>query len=180
MFQKTTIWLALSASIVAAAIVSVMVSGADNKPLSDAHIANIRANCVEAQTSLSQLHASDGLMRVNRGQLYESISTKLIAPLNSRLILNRIEPGNLLTLATKYDQQLQTFRNDYQAYEVAMSRTLSFNCVKEPSLFYDSLVDAREKRQKTHDAAQDLQKVVIEFGEEFKVLADKRRESGEL
>ena len=49
-------------------------------PMTEAQIARIKANCVEAQTSLNQLHGTDGLLRVNQGQLYELISTRLMTP----------------------------------------------------------------------------------------------------
>lgn len=135
--------------------------------LSDAHAEKIRTNCVDVRANLNRLHASDGLMRVNRGQLYEAISTKLMAPLNSRLVLNRVEPGKLLTLAGSFDQQLKEFRSTYQQYEVAMSRLLVIDCAKDPSSFYTSLLDARNKRQQTHEANETIQNTITEFGREF-------------
>lgn len=139
--------------------------------LSEAHLEKIRMNCVEARSTLNRLHASDGLMRVNRGQLYEAISTKLMAPLNSRLVLNRIEPGDLLTLAGTFDQQLKDFRSSYQQYEVAMSRLLVVDCTKEPAQFYTNLIDARLKRQATHDANEALQTTIGDFGREFSTFS---------
>src|SRR5687768_4010153 len=105
---------------------------AQAQPMTEAHIARIRANCVEAQSTLTQLHATDALLRVNRGQLYESISTKLMAPFNSRVALNQLDGAKLVSITAMYEQQLAEFRINYQQYEEAMSSLLKLNCVNQP------------------------------------------------
>lgn len=145
---------------------------ADEKaPMTEAHIARIRSNCVEAQSILYQLHASDALLRVNRGQLYESISTKLMAPFNSRVTLNKFDSVSLVTIATSYERQVAEFRLDYQQYEEAMSRTLKMNCTNQPVAFYDSVGDARTKRKTVNDSTLALQKTIRDYKNEFEVFA---------
>src|SRR5688500_8599766 len=112
---------------------------AQSTPMTEAHIDRIRANCVEAQSTLTQLHASDALLRVNRGQLYESISTKLMAPFNSRVTAAKLDSATLVTVAAAYEQQLNDFRSSYKLYEEAMTKTLRLNCTNQPVAFYDSL-----------------------------------------
>jgi hypothetical protein len=145
---------------------------AESAPMTEAHIERIRANCVDAQSTLSQLHASDALLRVNRGQLYESISTKLMAPMNSRIALNRLDGTTLISLAARYESQLTEFRSDYRLYEEAMSRTLKINCTNQPVAFYDSVGDAREKRKKVHGATSALHGTIREYKNEFAVFAE--------
>lgn len=147
------------------------VSAEDEPPMTDAQIQLIRQNCVRAQSSLNQLHASDALLRVNRGQLYELISTKLMAPLNSRITLNRLGGLTLTATTLDYDRQLDTFRNDYRAYEEAMSRTLDIHCVKQPVAFYDSLKDTREKRQKVHADTVSLNTMLQTYKTNFEEFA---------
>lgn len=144
---------------------------AENTPMTEAHIARIRANCVDAQSTLRQLHASDALLRVNRGQLYESISTKLMAPLNSRISLNRLDGVSLVSIATTYESQLVYFRQSYQQYEEAMSQTLRINCINQPVVFYDSVADARSKRKKVHDSTVALHNTISEYKTEFEAFA---------
>ena len=146
-------------------------AGAENTPMTEAHIARIRANCVDAQSTLRQLHASDALLRVNRGQLYESISTKLMAPLNSRISLNRLDGVSLVSIATTYESQLVYFRQSYQQYEEAMSQTLRINCINQPVVFYDSVADARSKRKKVHDSTVALHNTISEYKTEFEAFA---------
>lgn len=145
-------------------------------PMTEAHITRIRNNCVEAQASLSQLHASDALLRVNRGQLYESISEKLMAPFNSRVALNRLDGAQLVSTATDYERELADFRTKYQQYEEAMSDTLRINCKNEPVAFYDSVTDARDKRQKVHESTMVLHETIGDYKDQFEAFAKNYQE----
>lgn len=147
------------------------VANAEDAPMTEAHIARIKDNCVDAQSTLSQLHASDALLRVNRGQLYESISTKLMAPLNSRISLNRLDGVSLVAIAATYEGQLTYFRQSYQQYEEAMSQALKINCINQPVAFYDTVADARAKRKKVHESTVALHGTIGSYKTEFEVFA---------
>lgn len=110
----------------------------------------IQSSCLSATTTLNQLHASDALLRVNRGQLYESISTKLMSKFNTRLTRNSFNATDLVTVTTSYNRTLDTFRTDYQAYEVQLSAALRIDCTKQPAEFYDAVASARTKRNQVH------------------------------
>lgn len=165
------------AGIVATTLVGGLLFGMpsaqaeDAAPMTDAHIARIKANCVDAQATLFQLHASDAGLRVNRGQIYESLSTKLMTPFNLRMVLNRIDAASLVTAAAEYERQLQAFRNQYQEYDQAMTATLRMNCVKQPVAFYDSVADTRKKRQLTHESTVELHKTIEKYGTEVDALS---------
>ena len=94
------IYAIVAATVVGGLVYSATAQAEDTLPMTDEHIARIRANCVDAQKTLFQIHASDAGLRVNRGQIYESMSTKLMAPFNIRLVLNRIDAANLVTTAS--------------------------------------------------------------------------------
>ncbi len=161
----------VAATIIGGFVFSMSAQAEDVAPMTDAHIERIRANCVDAQAALFQLHASDAGLRVNRGQIYESISTKLMAPFNIRLVLNRIDGANLVTTASEYERHLQAFRNQYQQYDEAMTALLRMNCVKQPVAFYDAVADTRKKRQLTHETTVELQKTIQKYGDEVSALA---------
>ncbi len=135
--------------------------------LSEQHLQRIRQNCVTAQTALNQLHASDALLRVNRGQLYENISTKLMAPLNSRIALNRHEGLKLAATTLEYDRQTDVFRSSYKDYEESMSRLLQINCAEQPAEFYESVQETREKRQRLHEDTETLTMLLRAYKTEF-------------
>lgn len=159
-----------AATLASVGTISLSVSADPAAPMTEAHIARIRANCLNAQSSLNQLHASDALLRVNRGQLYESISTKLMAPLDSRIALSKLDGVGLFSLAATYEKQLTDFRTNYQQYEEAMSRTLRINCVNQPVAFYDSVAETRVKRKATHDSSAALQQTIQSYHAAFDVF----------
>lgn len=164
-------------SVIASSVFLVAAARADDDaPMTEAHISRIKNYCTEAQSTLTQLHATDALLRVNRGQIYELISTKLMAPLNSRIALNRLDGAALVTVATNYEQQLTSFRTHYQQYEEAMSRTLKINCKNQPVAFYDSVSETRDKRKIVHDDTQTLQTTIQTYKKEFEAFASKFQE----
>lgn len=163
--------IAIASLVLAGTHVSAQV--ADAPLMTEEHIERIRNNCVKAQSTLSRLHASDALLRVNRGQLYESISTKLMTPLNSRIALGSLDSLKLPAIASQYDRQLASFRLTYQQYEESMSRTLKLNCKNQPVAFYDSVAETRAKRELTHQSALGLHKTIQEYRAEFEVFTQK-------
>lgn len=112
--------------------------------------AQIKANCVSIKNSVSQLHASDALLRVNRGQTYEAVAGKLMDPFNSRLASNQLDNRAMTAVTSDYRTSLDAFRNDYIAYEQKLSATLRIDCTTKPNSFHASLVEARELRAKVH------------------------------
>jgi len=124
---------------------------AADEPVTDAQIAQIKANCVTTKNTLDRLHASDALLRVNRGQLYESMTTKLMVPFNTRLSSNHIDATNLSSTNASYVDSLASFRTDYQAYEEQLSTALKVDCTKQPVTFYDAVISARTKRNQVHE-----------------------------
>lgn len=139
----------------------------DQPTMDDAHIERIRSNCIEAQTKLTQLHTADTLLRVNRGQLYEQILTKLMSPFNSRVALNNLNSSELVSIAATYQRQLTAFRTNYQQYEETLSSVLKINCTDQPVAFYDKVTEAREKRQKVHESTLQLKQSIETYKTAF-------------
>lgn len=171
--MKRFIILALFFSVAASGVFLWQARAQETTPMTEAHIARIRANCVEAQSTLGQLHASDALLRVNRGRLYESISTQLMVPLNSRISISQLDGVKLVAISTTYESQLASFRSNYKLYEEAMSQTLRINCTNEPVAFYDQVNDTRNKRKKVHENTLSLHKTIGEYQAAFETFATK-------
>ncbi len=160
----------LALIVVGASAIASVVATADEPPMTEAHIQHIRNNCSEALSTLNQLHVSDALLRVNRGQLYESMSTKLMEPFDSRLTLNSYNAADLVSLAATYDRELSDFRSNYQQYEESLSNVLQINCQNQPVAFYDGVADARTKRNKVHDSAMALHKTITDYETAFEAF----------
>ena len=168
--KRLLILLAVCSAVIIGAFASEAAVQAQTS-LSEEHLQRIRQNCVSAQATLYRLHASDALLRVNHGKLYENISTKLMAPLNSRIALNRQQGLKLAATTLEYDRQIDIFRADYRAYEEAMSDLLDSNCSENPNDFYTGVLDTREKRQRLHNDTETLTTLLEAYKTEFEDFA---------
>lgn len=139
----------------------------ERAPLSEAHKQRIVASCTSAMSSLRQLHRSDASLRVNRGQLYEYMGTKLMARLNGRLVINKLDGGTLVNISAQYDRALLAFRSVYRSYEEQLSATLKEDCEKQPESFYYSVIESRKKRADVYQSVNELNRLIREYYQEF-------------
>lgn len=144
-------------SIIICAITATAISGlsfwavsAFDGTMSDNQILQIRGQCLSVKNTLNQLHSSDALLRVNRGQIYESMYTKLMDKFNYRVSSNKLNNDELKTIATEYNLALNTFRSDYQYYEEQLTKAIDIDCSAKPTQFYDAVALARTKRAQVH------------------------------
>jgi len=131
--------------------------------LSDDQISRIKANCLSIKGSLNQLHASDALLRVNRGQIYESVGTKLMASFSNRLNNNGLDNKGLVVVTNQYQSALTTFRENYQTYEQQLSATIRIDCTREPVAFHNALQDARKDREIVHTDVTRLNQYIDDY-----------------
>lgn len=137
---------------------------AAEEPLTDEQKSHIRSECAQIKGSLNQLHASDALLRVNRGQVYEAMSSKLMTPFNARLGSAGFDNKAMETHTTQYASALADFRADYIQYEQKIAVALKSNCQQEPQQFYTTILEARELRKKVHADVQRLHRVLSDYG----------------
>lgn len=156
-------------------IITVGLSAVQNAhaqmSLPDEQVERIRQTCVTTQTSLSQLHASDGVIRVNLGKMYENMSNKLMAPLNSRIALNKLEGIQMAGTTLEYDRQVDVFRASYKLYEESMSRTIGMNCTDKPVEFYESIQATRQKREKLHQDTKTVTALLKDYRTQFEAFS---------
>lgn len=142
---------------------SLLNVAAQNEAISDQQIEQIRSNCASTKNTLNQLHSSDALLRVNMGQIYESMSTKLMDRFNGRVANNSFNNDNLVSIATSYNLALDTFRSDYRIYEEQLSLALNINCSNQPIAFYDAVSSARTKRNQVHTDVVKLNQYIDDY-----------------
>lgn len=130
--------------------ISIVYAQDGSDALSQQQIDRIKDNCLSAKSSLSKLRVSDALLRVNMGQIYESISTKLMSGFNGRVSNNSMDNSALTGVADDYRTTLDEFRSDYKSYEEQLSSTINIDCSTQPESFYHSVVNARLKRQQVY------------------------------
>lgn len=125
--------------------------------------AKVVASCVVVKNTLEQLHASDALLRVNRGQVYESMASNLMEPFNARLASNRLDTAATTTVTQQYRANLNAFRTDYIAYEQQLSGALKIDCTSRPDDFYLAVVTARSLRAVVHNDVQKLYRSIDDY-----------------
>lgn len=126
------------------------LKGASAQSLSEEQLQRISVNCLSIKNTLSQLKATDALLRVNRGQIYEAMSTKLMDRFNNRLSSNGLDATGTVAVTNSYRGALDTFRTDYTAYERQLTAATKVDCDKQPAAFHSAIEDARVKREKVH------------------------------
>ncbi|HRC28527.1 MAG TPA: hypothetical protein PKV96_04045 [Candidatus Saccharimonas sp.] len=138
--------------------------------LTDQDIALIRTNCVGVQSSMQRVHSSDALARYNLAQQYNIISTKLMAPMNSRVSLNKLNGVAMTQTTVDFDETVSEFKLMYQQYEETTSRALKMNCKDQPVSFYDTLVMARSQKAAVRDAINRINILLQQYDTQFDQL----------
>ena len=92
---------------------SVVVKALDGQAESVNGIDAIKANCQDIRGNLSRLHYSDAILRVNTGQAYNDISSRLMARMNGRLAVNKIDAADLVYLTSRFVKGLSLFYYRY-------------------------------------------------------------------
>lgn len=150
-------------TLVATATLGVVGTVTRAQVVTDQQLERIATNCLFIKESLNQLHASDALLRVNRGQLYESMSIRLMERFNSRVTSNGVAATGLQAVTQSYGSALASFRTDYQLYERQLSAALRIDCEREPALFYAAVLDARTKRSAVHVSVLRLHRYIEDY-----------------
>lgn len=163
-YSITCLGLAL---LIAGTGVYSVVSAEESASMSDYQIQQIKDNCLSVKNTLNQLHSSDALLRVNMGQSYESMYTKLMVKLNSRLALNNIANAKLVDNSESYSDILDSFRADYIIYEEQLTKAINIDCQKQPVSFYDAVAAARARRQILHTDIVRLNQALDQYKTQF-------------
>jgi len=142
---------------------TILKVGAQGDTVSDQQTNLIITNCVLVKNTLNQLHASDALLRVNMGQIYESMSTKLMDKFNNRVANNDFNNNYIVSVFENYNLALNSFRSDYIDYEEYLSSAIGIDCTKQPVSFYDAVALARTKRVKVHEDILKLGKNIDQY-----------------
>ena len=143
--------------------IAAQTAHAQSVVLSQDQIDHIKSNCTSIKSTLNQLHASDALLRVNRGQVYESMASKLMDPFNSRLSNNGLDAKATSVVTASYRTMLDTFRADYKSYEEKLSEAINIDCTKQPEAFYATTEEARTLRAKVHDDVTKLNRNIDDY-----------------
>lgn len=140
-----------------------IVSAQSADTLSKEQEERVRVNCTSIKSAVNQLHASDALLRVNRGQMYESMASSLMDKFNDRLSSNSLDNKAMTAVTGSYRGALTTFRADYIKYEQKLSEALRIDCNVKPVEFFTALQDARKLRTTVHEDVKKLHQYIDDY-----------------
>ena len=101
------------------------------------------------------------------GQTYDSIATRLMSRLNSRLVINRLDGAQLVEITSQFEDNHADFRQAYQVYDDDLRLLINTDCEVTPELFYERLQTTRERRQALNDTVRDLNENIRQYSKEF-------------
>ena len=88
-------------------------------------------NCSSVRVAIKNIHTNDALTRVNVGQRYNSISTKLMARLNGRLAVNKLDSSKLVNITNDFESARLKFNSNYNDYDTPMPALDPANCSED-------------------------------------------------
>lgn len=138
---------------------------AETPELTDEKLSLIKQSCLGVQSSLQRIQHNDAATRVNRGQDYESLLSKLMTPLNSRSAANgfNTSAGSLINTTTLYSQAVDTFKKDYDDYDDSLTSALKTKCQSKPVEFYNNLTKARALRGNLANDVANLNSIIENY-----------------
>lgn len=149
--------------IVALTAVFALSANAETTAISQAQSEAITSNCTTLKATLTQLHSNDALLRVNAGQTYESILTKLMKRFNERVAYNNMDHSGLDTVALNFETTLNVFRSDYVTYEQQLSEVMDIDCSTSPQGFYDAVMLTKTYRSKVREDVNSLNTIMNQY-----------------
>jgi len=158
--KSLTLSLAIIVLMYGVFFTALTVYGVD---MNDNQLSLIKNSCSSVKATLIQLHNSDALLRVNRGQIYESMSTKLIGKFNNRIESNNLTYIPITDATNSYHSLLDKFRADYIIYEEQLSASIDIDCSKQPVAFYDAVALSRVDRNQVHADITNLNQSISQY-----------------
>lgn len=142
-----TLSIFVAASLVAAPVSrAVSAEQGQLKPDDSSLYNSVTMDCLAVKFKLNELHRQDKLLRVTAGQGYDNMSTNLMGRLNSRIVENKLDGGDLIKIAADFEKAREKFRDDYTKYDEALLALLKADCQSQMQTYYLSIQNVKELR----------------------------------
>lgn len=138
--------------------------------LSDEQIGQIRTKCVSGQSNLQRIDEAGTLARYNLAQQYNIMSSKLMAPMNSRIAINRLDGVATTQTSTEFNRQIDLFKASYQTYEDTLQKAIKMDCKDRPSDFFDTVNLARQQRAVVRSTIDEMNTLIKRYEQQVNQL----------
>lgn len=189
MYRTLTTVVALTvfvvASIVVAPVSHAVASEQGQLKPDDSSLYNlVTMDCLAVKFKLNDIHRRDKLARVTLGEGYNNVSTNLMGRLNSRIVENKLDGGDLIKVAAEFEKSLLKFRSDYTQYDDALLNLLKSDCQSQTQTYYVNLQNTKELRAVVYEDVAALDKLMQQYYDVFAdfkatVLANEEKRAGD-
>lgn len=122
----------------------------------------ISVTCSSIRIQLKNLQKADSKARVYLGSKYEFALTKLMTPLNLRLVKNNLVNSDLAISQTTFSSERDFFRATFTDYAKSLDELVAKDCQSDPYGFYEQLEVVRDKREVVRGSYLRLNDVLAE------------------
>lgn len=119
----------------------------ETKPTTSARSAAIIDHCAEIKDDLKKVQKDDSRARIYLGGRFETVNSKFVIPLNTRLVENSLSTPELVENQNDLTKAKTTFVSDFIDYQKELESLVNIDCKSEPENFYQTLEKARQKRE---------------------------------
>lgn len=159
------------ASLVAAPVSRAVSSEQGQLKPDDSSLYNsVTMDCLAVKFKLNELHRQDKLLRVTAGQGYDNMSSDLMGRLNSRIVENKLDGGELIKIAADFEKAREQFRADYTKYDEALVALLKADCQSQMQTYYLSVQNVRELRAQVQEDIKKLDATMQRYHDAFVVF----------
>lgn len=131
--------------------------------LTSDQIEYIRNNCGDTQTAIGGIRATDKVAYINIGQQLDTLSNRLMAPMNSRVALNKLDGVALAKTTVDFNSETKHFQALYRDYEQTIGTTTAMGCYNQPVEFYDNLTILLQKRSDVRASLDKLSLLIAQY-----------------
>lgn len=128
-------------------------------------------HCESIKDSLKNVQKQDARARVYLGGRYETILSKLIMPLNIRLIENSLSSAELVENQSDFAERKVKFSDNYISYQQGLEELVAMDCKGDPEKFYEKLTEVRAKRGVVNKDVAEMRKLISKNIELVRELA---------
>lgn len=120
----------------------------------------IKDHCEAIREDLGKVQKEDSRTRVYLGAYYEMVLTKMITPLNVKLVEGNLSNAGLVENQNNFAATKVNFADDFVNYQKELEGLIGMDCKAEPGKFYERLVKVREKRKVVEQDVLKLRRLI--------------------
>ena len=177
--NHTRVFVAIAIVVLLASPRTVFAVSQQPPALTADQIERIRNNCGYTQTAISSVSATDAVAFVNIIQQLDPLSNKLMAPMNSRVALNKLDSVALTKTTVEFNTEAAKFQSLYRDYAKSVNAATAMGCYNQPVEFYDNLTALLQKRALVRTSYERLMTLMAQYRSQVQAVENQALSAGQ-